>query len=164
MSASVVVDSRWKRVGGVSPTALSDARLQLHHAAQIAVSAAISYLPARSDDSHTALTWIASAGALATEPITGAGTVRIGVRLQDLTLLVLDGELRVTDSFALANRTVADANTWLRGRAAEAGQCEAQTRAGLRAPYDLARFICHAVALPEARVAQAAPPIYWKCA
>ena len=121
MSASVVVDSRWKRLGGVAPTALSDARLQLHHAAQIAVSAAISYLPARSDDSHTALTWIASAGALATEPITGAGTVRIGVRLQDLTLLALDGELRVTDSFALANRTVADANTWLRGRAAEAG-------------------------------------------
>ena len=120
MSTSVV-DSSWNRVGGISPGALSDARLQLHHAAQIAVSAAISYLPAQADDSHTALTWIAPAGALATERITSARALRIGVRVQDLTLLALDGALQVTHTFSLSGRTVADANTWLRERVDEAG-------------------------------------------
>jgi hypothetical protein len=103
------------------PGALTDARLQLHHAAQIAVSAAISYIPARSDDSHTALTWVGSNGALVTEQITAAAPFRIGVRVEDLTLHAIDSELRSTNSFALAGRTVGEANNWLAAVAAEAG-------------------------------------------
>src|SRR4051812_30076366 len=41
-------------------TRLSDARRQLHHAAQFATAAGISYLPARPDDSHTNLEWLPS--------------------------------------------------------------------------------------------------------
>jgi len=103
------------------PGALTDARLQLHHAAQIAVSAAISYLPARSDDSHTALTWVASIGTLVTEQITAADPFRIGVRVEDLTLRAADSELRSTNTFALAGRTVEEANDWLGNVTAEAG-------------------------------------------
>ena len=121
MSLSVLVGSPWKRVGDMPPGALTDARLQLHHAAQIAVSAAISYIPARSDDSHTALTWVASNGALVTEPITAAAPFRIGVRVEDLTLHALDSELRSTNTFALARRKVEEANDWLGAVAAEAG-------------------------------------------
>ena len=121
MSVSVLVGSPWKRVGDMLPGALTDARLQLHHAAQIAVSAAISYIPARSDDSHTALTWVASNGALVTEQITAAAPFRIGVRVEDLTLHAIDSELRSTNSFNLAGRTVGEANDWLGAVAAEAG-------------------------------------------
>ena len=121
MSVSVLLGSPWKRVGDMPPGALTDARLQLHHAAQIAVSAAISYLPALSDDSHTALTWVASNGALVTEQITAADPFRIGVRVEDLTLHAIDSELRSTNSFNLAGRTVGEANDWLGAVAAEAG-------------------------------------------
>lgn len=121
MSASVLVDSSWARVGNVAPNTLSDARLQLHHAAQIAVSAAISYIPARSDDSHTALTWVASTHALVTEPITAARPFRIGVHLADLTLHAIDSAAVATRSFALPDRTIAEAHAWLGDVAAEAG-------------------------------------------
>ena len=112
MSTSVVTSS-WTRVGRVPPTALTDARLQLHHAAQIAVSAAISYVAARSDDSHTALTWIAPLRVLATEPITATRQFRIALRVEDLTLHVLDEKGLQTRSFALPGHTVADGHAWL---------------------------------------------------
>ena len=112
MSTSVVTSS-WMRVGHVAPGALADARLQLHHAAQIAVSAAISYIAARPDDSHTALTWVAPLGALATEPITAARQFRIALRLEDLTLHVLGENEVPTRSFALPGHTVAEGQGWL---------------------------------------------------
>lgn len=114
-------DARWTRVGDLAPDALTDARLQLHHAAQIAVAAAISYLHARPDDSHTALAWTAAKRALVTEEITAPRPFRIGLRIEDLTLLALDPDGRVTSSFELAGRTVADGYAWLAAIAAESG-------------------------------------------
>ena len=121
MSTFAVMSSSWTRVGDVSPTTLTNARLQLHHAAQIAVSAAISYLPARSDDSHTALTWSAPLRALTTEPITAAEQLRIGVRVEDLTLDAVDANGVATQSFSLPGRTIAEAHAWLAGITAQAG-------------------------------------------
>jgi len=106
MSTSAVVNSSWLRVGDIAPAALVDARLQLHHAAQIAVSAAISYLAARSDDSHTALTWLPAPRALATESIAVERDIRIGVRLEDLTLQVLGGDAPNVQPFSLQRRTL----------------------------------------------------------
>jgi hypothetical protein len=97
-----------------------NARLQLHHAAQIAVSAAISYIPARSDDSHTALTWSRPLGALTTEPIAARRAFRIALRVDELTLNALDDEGVVMRSFPLRGRTSADGHVWLREVAAEA--------------------------------------------
>jgi len=85
----------------------------LHHAAQIAVSAALSYIAARSDDSHTALTWSAPLRALATEPITAARQLRIALRVEDLTLHAVDGNGLAARSFALPGHTVAQGHAWL---------------------------------------------------
>jgi hypothetical protein len=112
MSTSVV-GSDWLRVGSTPPVALTEARLQLHHAAQIAVSAALSYIPARPDDSHTALTWSAPLRALATEPITAAWQLRIGLRVEDLTLHALEDNGSVLRSFALTGHTVAQGHAWV---------------------------------------------------
>ena len=112
MSTSAMT-SDWTRVGTVPPARLVDTRLQLHHAAQIAVSAAISYLTARPDDSHTALTWIAPLRALATEPIPATHPHRFAVRVEDLTLQVIDEHGVATRSFALPGHTVADGYAWL---------------------------------------------------
>jgi hypothetical protein len=135
MSTSAIMSSRWARVGDVPATALADARLQLHHAAQLAVSAAISYLAARPDDSHTALTWIAEHGALVTEPITAARQLRIGLRIANLTVHALDERNESTGSFALSGRTIAEAEAWLRATLAEAG-CD-ETRFTSRKHYTI---------------------------
>jgi len=121
MSTSAVMRSSWMRLGDVAPGALTDARLQLHHAAQIAVSAAISYIPARSDDSHTALSWSPALGALVTEPITAASELRIALRVENLTLHALGEKWMATRSFALPGHTIAEGHAWLGDVAAEAG-------------------------------------------
>jgi hypothetical protein len=115
------MSSRWSRVGDPAPSALADARLQLHHAAQIIASATISYLAPRPDDSHTALTWIASARALATEPITAERDTRIAVRLEDLTFHLLEAGTEATRSFALLGRTTDEAYTWMKDVVGRAG-------------------------------------------
>src|SRR4030095_13321115 len=91
------------------------------HAAQIAVSAAISYIAARSDDSHTALNWSAPVGALVTESITAPREFRIALRVEDLTLHALDENGKPTRSFALSGHTMAEGHTWLSETAAQAG-------------------------------------------
>lgn len=121
MTTSAVLKSSWAHLGDIPASGLVDARLQLHHAAQIAVSAAISYIPARSDDSHTALTWNAAARALTTEAITTARQLRIAVRVEDLTLQALDENGVVTQSFALPGRTIAEGHAWLEQVVALAG-------------------------------------------
>ena len=135
MSTSAIISSRWARVGDLPATALVDERLQLHHAAQIAVSAAISYLAARPDDGHTALSWSAALGALVTEPIASAGQLRIGVQIANLTLHAVDERGETTRSFALAGRTIADGETWLRATLVEAG-CD-ETRFTTRKHYTI---------------------------
>ena len=119
MSTSAVASQDWTRVGSVPAKALTDARLQLHHAAQIIVSAAISYIPARSDDSHTAMSWSAPFRALVTEPITNAGDLRIGLRVEDLTLLALRGG-KAIGSTSLTGKTIVEGNSWLAEIAREA--------------------------------------------
>lgn len=114
MTTTAAADTAgWVRVGAIPPASLVDARLQLHHAIQVAVSAAISYIPARPDDSHTALSWSARHRSLVTEPMAAERPIRLALRVEDLTLMVLDGALNATRPFALAGRTVHDANTWL---------------------------------------------------
>ena len=88
-TTSRMSDARWARVGDLAPDALTDARLQLHHAAQIAVSAGISYLAARPDDSHTALAWSPTQRALLSEKITAVRPFRIGLRVFVVSLSVM---------------------------------------------------------------------------
>jgi hypothetical protein len=56
---------------------LGDARLQLHHAAQLVAAMGISYLPHADDDSHTNLGWIdGSASALASHVVNATPHIR----------------------------------------------------------------------------------------
>ena len=135
MSTSATMSTRWARVGDIAPTTLADDRLQVHHAAQIAVSAPISYLVARPDDSHTALSWSAALGALVTEPIPAARSLRVGLRIANLTLHTVDERGESMRSFALAGNTVAEAERWLRTTLAEAG-CD-ETRFTSRKHYTI---------------------------
>lgn len=100
---------------------LTDARLQVHHAAQLATAMGISYLPRRSDDSHTNLEWLSAVGVLASQVVPGDPPFRIGVRVADLTLCMLSGGDRLLGTIPLHGRTIDDAAAWIRERIADSG-------------------------------------------
>lgn len=102
----------WTFVDPGSAADLSDARLQLHHAAQLATAFGISYLKPEEDDSHTNLEWLPRRAALASN---GLADLRVGVRPVDLALLV--GE----HAFRLRDQTVEAAAEWVRTRLSEEG-------------------------------------------
>lgn len=105
---------RWRPTGHVAPTSLVDARLQTHHAAQLVVSAAISYLPKRADDSHTNLEWLPELSAMAGNVLNANTGCRLALRPSDLTLLALSGAGAIVDEFALAGHTTKTADAWMR--------------------------------------------------
>lgn len=111
----------WRGVRPALARSLGEARLQLHHAVQLATALGISYLPKQPDDSHTNLEWAATLGALVSNPVSAPGArVRVGVRLADLTCLVLrDGAL--VAGFALEGQTIALAEDWIKTRLRESG-------------------------------------------
>jgi hypothetical protein len=100
---------------------LTDARLQLHHAAQLATASGISYLPAQPDDSHTNLEWLADLRALAARVIPASQPFRVAVQPADLSISILDPEARIVASSLLNGLTMDDAADWLRLRIAERG-------------------------------------------
>ena len=99
---------------------LIDTRLQLHHAAQLANAAAMSYLSAQPDDSHTNLEWLARQQALAAVPVTGNRTIRVAVQVVPFELIVIEDE-KVVDHFPLNGKRRIDAEQWLRAQVRTAG-------------------------------------------
>src|SRR5947207_11968792 len=106
----------WTRVTPTMGRALHDARLQLHHAAQFATAAGVSFLPAASDDSHTNLEWIPPIEALASSVIPADRSFRVAVRPRDLTILLLDGDSREQSMTPLHGLRADQAAGWIRKR------------------------------------------------
>jgi hypothetical protein len=125
----------WQLLGSVEPTALSDARLQLHHAAQLVVAAGISYLTARPDDSHTNLEWMPAQQALAGNVLTDAG-FRFAVRVPDLALMALRGD-DPEATFSLSGANNDGALAWMRDQLS--GQALDATRLTTRKHYEIPR-------------------------
>ncbi len=125
----------WKSLGAVPPSALGEARLQIHHAAQLlAVAIGQSLIPARPDDSHTALTWDAAGELWLGQEIpplsrSAGDPLQAGLRPADLMLML--GE----KGLPLAGKTLAEALGWLRR------ELSLQGRDGelpsLKSPYEI---------------------------
>jgi len=117
------VSSIWQHLSSVRPTELIDARLQLHHALQIIVSAPISFLEKRADDSHTNLEWLPAIEALGTNWLDTRprGRVRFALRPASISLLAIDERGNVTSDLALDGKTVDDGVEWLRQSLSAAG-------------------------------------------
>ena len=122
-------------------TDLSDARRQLHHAAQLATAAGISYLPAAADDSHTNLEWLDVSGMLASNVIPSTKPFRVAVRAADLMLALLDVDDRTLATTPLNGRTIENASKWMKDRLREIGTDP--SRYTLRRHYEIPH---HAVA------------------
>jgi len=105
--------SGWKALDPILAAHAIDARIQIHHAAQLATALGISYLARQPDDSHTNLEWLPAVGALASNEVHGIAAVRVAVRLSPFALLVLDdGE--TTATLDLDGRTIDAAAAWIR--------------------------------------------------
>jgi hypothetical protein len=85
------------------PRTLTDARLQLHWAAQLAATPGRTLAEPRADDSHTSFRWTEDA-------LVQEDRFRSGLRPRDHTLLLGDAE------FALDGRTIDDGFAWLAAR------------------------------------------------
>lgn len=102
--------SQWKPLKGVDLAHLHEARMQAHYAVQWLARAARAYVPPRPDDGHTNLGWDDGFDGFTTHPVTG--DKRLGLRLPDLTLALLEGN-EILQTFALQGHTNAEARAWL---------------------------------------------------
>ena len=101
----------WKALGAVSVDRLSEARLQLHWAAQLLSAPGLSLLPASDDYSHSNLGWDRELGVLSGRNV-GSESLRAGLVFEALELLVIDTE-RERSSMRLAGHTVQQSLSWL---------------------------------------------------
>jgi hypothetical protein len=103
----------WQSLNQVRPQDLAEARSQAHWAVRIVGAAGEALVPPEPDFGHGSLTWTFEtdilAGGLSSDGI------RAGLRLADLTLLLLDARAQIRDSLALHGYTFDEAVGWLQG-------------------------------------------------
>jgi len=113
----------WRPLGAVAPTALFDARLQMHHAAQIISGVGRTLLPEEGDDSHTNLAWNRRLGALVSRRVEGEKPFSGALEFVALRLLLLDENDEALVTASLRQMTVDEGYAWLgEGVAARLGR------------------------------------------
>lgn len=111
----------WRTVGAVDPLELVEARNQAHHALQLPAMAAIAFVPFREDYSHINFGWVDQLSAFVSHTIpTTQGTVQFGIRLADLTLLILVNGV-IQSTYPMHGKTNQEARTWLLAEAETLG-------------------------------------------
>ena len=106
--------SDWQEVGSPVPTALVDARLQLHWAAQVVGAVGHTFATPEPDDSHTALTWVVGSGMMVGRPVGRDRAMQPALAPARMALRVLsaaDGS--ALDEFTLNGTTLDQAYTWM---------------------------------------------------
>jgi hypothetical protein len=116
MALILGLPSGWQTLGSPSPNSLIDARLQLHHAAQIVTSLGFTFVDAAPDFSHTNLEWDHDLGALVGKPAAGAKAFQGALRFSDPTLLLLEqgpSGRAFEDEYPVAGHTVEEGYAWI---------------------------------------------------
>jgi hypothetical protein len=106
----------WQPVRPEEAARLTDSRLQLHHAAQFAAAAGISFLQPLPDDSHTNLEWVPALGGLFSRVIPARTAFRVGVKPVKLGLLIASADNRPLAEYHLHGRTITEAKDWIRSQ------------------------------------------------
>jgi hypothetical protein len=120
--------SNWQHVTVSDYRKLRDARLLAHYGSQWLARAARAYIPAQAGDAHTSLGWDGDFRGLVTHALPDGA--RLGLRISDLTLCVLNGP-----SLALDGRAEPEIGAWLRA-ALRAGGLDAG-KLDAPSPYDM---------------------------
>lgn len=102
---------RWRPLRGVDQSALREARLQAHYAAQALARFARGYVAPQPDDGHTSLLWDDALDGFITQPANN-GT-RLGLNIANLTLTLHGGDASRGPSLSLNGRSDAQVRQWL---------------------------------------------------
>jgi hypothetical protein len=102
---------------------MTDRRIELHWAAQVASAAGATLLEKKRNDSHANLGWDVRARALAGHPIAGK---RAALRIDDAALTVLGDDSEPIATKPLRGETVASALAWLAGAFGTLELCRAE--------------------------------------
>lgn len=119
MTAVTRAERAWRPLEPRRARFLGDARLQLHHAAQLVAGLGVSYLARRDDDSHTSMEWLPTFNALASNPV-GEHEFRLAIRPRNLNLIAITADVEA-DCFTLDTRTMPEAVEWIRRTTAQHG-------------------------------------------
>jgi len=103
----------WRPLGAVAPTALAEARLKLHHAAQIVSGVGRTLLPKQDDDSHTNLGWDRRLGALVSRRVERDRPFSAALEFVALRLMLLDENDEALVTASLRRMTVDEGYAWL---------------------------------------------------
>ena len=134
MSLHDQLTDNWIRLGGVVPDGLLDARLHAHWAVQIAAAAAHSQIQPMPDDSHMSLDWFDRLQSFISEEIPGG--FRVGLRLRDLQLGLMNKQGEDYATLQLSGRTLTSGIDWLKQRLAEEAGLDGKPRIE-RPGYDM---------------------------
>jgi hypothetical protein len=105
---------RWDRIASVAPGDLADAVLELHWATQLVAAAGQTFVTPRGDDSHRAMTWDGTLDGFLGEAFAHGYPFRLGLRVHDLTLHLLDRTDATLGVLPLGGASLDDAYVWLR--------------------------------------------------
>jgi hypothetical protein len=126
--------SQWRPFKGVDLSAVQEARLQAHYAAQWLARAARAYAMPRPDDQHTNLGWDDSLEGLTTHAL--AQGIVLGLSVSALRLVMWEGPGRaIGPAIDLQDRRDADIRQWLGGHLSAKGLDAAALDAP--SPYEL---------------------------
>jgi hypothetical protein len=114
---------------------LIDARLQLHHAAQLAAAPGRHLLRHRRDDSNTNFFWSSQYQAMLGEPVGREFPLQGAIRPADLTILLIDEEDNIMEELALNGKSLEEAFNWVRQQLTEKKVDTAKL--SLKMPYEL---------------------------
>ncbi|MDP9204922.1 MAG: hypothetical protein M3P12_05620 [Gemmatimonadota bacterium] len=107
----------WQPIHPEAAARLTDSRLQLHHAAQFAAAAGISFLQHLPDNSHTSLEWVPMLGGLFSRVVPAQRAFRVGVRPIKLAILIASEDNQPISEYPLHGRTITEARDWIRSQA-----------------------------------------------
>ena len=113
------IKNDWQQLGGVTPTALAEARINLHYAAQIVSGVGRTWAPKRDDDSHTNLGWRSDLGGLVSRSAQQQPALSAGLDFSGLQLLLLDDGNRTVAERSLADTTLDHGYRWLQRELAQ---------------------------------------------
>jgi hypothetical protein len=104
--------SDWETLGAVEPRQLTDARLQLHWAAQAAAAVGKQLVPHQPDYGEQSFQWLGEPRALVQGLVAGKQPFRAAVRPWPAALLLLDEAGSALAEFLLEGKTLDEAYEW----------------------------------------------------
>jgi len=106
-------DLRWTEIGGFDPADLIDASVELHWALQLLAAAGQTFAEPAPDDSHRATVWDDDLRAFVGAPFATPYPLRVALRPDDLTLLILDRTGAAVAALPLPGQSLDAAHEWL---------------------------------------------------